>query len=150
MGDGIGICFLTNFGNFWDFEDKEFLRFWGQRFPDFRIFKKILKTFPENYCKIFLSKKIRENKIAAKFLLRFAYLLILSMTKKAFWGWLIRRNFTGNLVAILELPYFYLSLLWLSFMMAYFIYLNVLLQQNQKNGVSGCKNSFYVNIFRLL
>ena len=21
LGDGIGICFLTNFGNFWDFED---------------------------------------------------------------------------------------------------------------------------------
>ena len=45
LGDGIGICFLTNFGNFWDFEDPK----------DFRILeysKTFLRHFQKNCYKI--------------------------------------------------------------------------------------------------
>ena len=66
LGDGIGICFLTNFGNFWGFED-------------FRILENIQKKIPKTgrLRQIFLFKKI----ISGKFLLHFAPISILSMTK---------------------------------------------------------------------
>ena len=115
LGDGVGICFLTNFRNFWDFEDSK----------DFRILE-YSKNFRKIASIIFYPKKGREIKIAAKFLLRFAYMYVDIIKDKrqctstyifeALWGWLIRRN----LVTILDFPYFYL-LLWLSFMTAYFM-----------------------------
>ena len=61
LSDGIGIYFLTNFGNFWDFEDKEISGF-EKTFNKIRkIAAKFIYSKTGNFFRILLNKYILQQ-----------------------------------------------------------------------------------------